>query len=372
MSDNSKVDISCFDDIIGLSQTTCPCYPDNTYDNSLSDLYLDELTGMNLKMFEANCENGNIWDQLNMARQNAIKEFIGDANSGILKKNTLRRQPFYGTLGRPLFHYDRKLNHTYAGVRWYCADIVSGEVEIKKIGTLFSQTGTITLYIYNSLNELLHTIPLNTTANVHNLQTLSTPITLPLHNSYAERIEYFFVYQVTSNLPKDNDIKCNCGSFKPSFDCRRPYFSQTNAQFGWASYFMCGSWGGNTLTDFDDCSLTTDNYMNGLTFELETRCNVNETICKDRLDFKSNPLAISMALAIRYKAGQLLLEGFLASDRVDRFTLLNGENSARLAQLYSDKYTELITFIVSKINITSTDCFVCDDIIKMTKTGIFA
>ena len=51
MSDTTKIDLSCYEDIIGLSRTACNCvqYADNPGVNSLSDLYLDETEGKRYK-----------------------------------------------------------------------------------------------------------------------------------------------------------------------------------------------------------------------------------------------------------------------------------------------------------------------------------
>jgi hypothetical protein len=53
------ISLACYEDIIGLSRTTCPCLDVNTFDGSKSDLYLDELQGLNLKSLSGleNCED---------------------------------------------------------------------------------------------------------------------------------------------------------------------------------------------------------------------------------------------------------------------------------------------------------------------------
>lgn len=377
----SPIDISCWDDIIGLSKTTCECFPENNYNESLSGLYLDELPGMNLSSIlgTANCNDSyNIWYIMATARDNAIIQFINDANTHILKKNKVKRMPFYGELGRQRFQLSKNINSTYGGVRWFCADIVSGFVYINKIGTLFEKTGTIQLSIYNNLNELITTLTLNTTANKYNENVLSTPLELPLHSNEVDNLQYFFVYHYDpTNKPKDNQLGGCCGGFREVWDINNPYFkkyrSNTNKQHGWANYFMTGGYQTNDLTKFDQTdTVVSDTFMNGLTFGLTIQCKVNEVLCMNQLDFVANPLAVTQALLIRYKAGQILIERILSSEQINRYTMMNTENLIALSQTYIAEYNNLMeNYFIPKIDISANDCYECDSIIKMAKGGLF-
>ena len=329
---------------------------------------------MNLNYIDGmadDCYPGGIWSIMSHARDNAVRAFIADTNSKLLELNRLKRQPFYGTIGRRTYKQNRSPNQTYAGVRWYCADIVGGVAVIKKIYTLFSQTGTITLYVYNKFNELLGTYTLNTTANILTENDISD-LELDFHVDFESNPEYFFVFQVGANVPKDNQSDSSCCGKGVRFDTRKPYFwSQSNKTVGWADYIMCGSCEVDTL-DFMDLGFTTTNYMNGLLFEVEFKCKIGETICKDELDYTANPLAASIAFAVRYKAGETLLTDFLASDKLTRYAMINGEEALANIEMYQTKYKDLLDYIVKEVDIKATDCFECDDILKLKKTGIFA
>jgi len=287
------ISLACFDEIIGLSRTTCECYPDNPYYHSNSDLYLDELQGLNLKSLSAleNCEDStNIWTIMDRARNNATLNVINDITGELTKKHRVKRQPYYGAIGRKKHTSALSTTNTYMGVRWYCADIVSGNLRITKIHTAFTGTGNITLYIYNNLNDLLHTLTLATVSNTVKENILATPIDLPAHNSFTDNIEYYFVYEYDAlNQPLNVDIDCltGCSGFNYTFNTCKPYFwSQTNKKKGWANYIMVGSWEGDDLVSFDDNPTTAGGYMNGILFEVEFGCKLQEVICKDSLDLR--------------------------------------------------------------------------------------
>lgn len=374
------ISLSCYENIIGLSRTTCDCYPDNYYDTSKSDLYLDELQGLNLKSLNSglpNCEDStNIWTIMDRARDNAILNVINDITGELTKKHRVKRQPFIGAIGRKKFTSTIDLNDAYAGVRWYCADIVSGNLKITKIHTAFNATGTITLYIYNNLNELLHTVSLATVANTVKENILASAIELPAHNAFTDNVEYYFVYAYDASMkPLNVDVDCltGCSGFNYTFNTLKPYFwSQTNKKKGWANYIMVGSWSGDDLVSFDDNPVTAGGYMNGLLFEVEFGCKLQDVICKDSLDFYNNIMAITLAFMVQYKAGELLLTDLIMSDKLNRDTMINIESANGLIGFYQTKYKEYLNVIMKQIDIKATDCFECVDFIQMTKRGILA
>lgn len=371
----SSPSISCWDNIIGLTRTECACYSNIPSAISNSGLYLDELIQLRSIRDLVNCEeNNDIWDKMNRARENAIRIFIADVNADMLNYYKLKRQPFYGAIGR--VKATGNLNLTagyYAGCRVYCADIVSGIFNVKKIGTLFANTGTITLWIYNNLGELLNTLTLNTTANTHNINDVAD-IELPMHDSYIDNLEYYFIYQVGANAPKNNDIKCSCGRFRANFDTNRPYWYLTHSdrQYYWTYYAMAGGFYQSSIADLTDVTSTTNNYMYGLTLECEFKCKVQETLCKDYFDFDANPLAISTAIAIRYKAGELLINDILTTPNINRNVLINREHLLMMKEEIISNYRQNIKYIAGNINIHTNDCFACKDVVKLSTMGIFS
>jgi len=363
----------CYDNIIGLSRTECECYDDPApYNQSQSGIFLDELEPLKKINGLLNCETGlDLWEMMRRARTEAVLQFVGDANAMLLKYNRLKRQPFYGAVGRVKYTKNQICTvGKYYGVRLFCADVVSGEAEIKKIGGLFAQTGTLDISVYNNLNELVDTVTIATTAGQHTLTNVN--IKLPLHSKYVDNLEYFFVYQYAGNAPKNNDLTCGCGGDKFYFNTNKPMFkTQTKQTSGWKQWFMVGAYSGDAA-DFSDVSATSTANMYGLTLELNITCKVGETWCKDYLDFAANPLAIAIAFAIRYKAGEILIDQIMRSPNINRMTLMDAEQNQKDKDMFVAKYNEMMVYLTDNVDVTTTDCFSCKDIVSAVKAGIFA
>lgn len=366
----------CYDNIIGLTRSECECYsnfPDDS-DTSFSGLYLDELVGLSFVQSMTNCDNGDdLFTNMEKARANAITSFQADTNALLLQNFRLNRNPYKGGIGRAQVTNNLTVTTgNYMGVRLYCDTVKSGTLTIKSIGTIFDANGTIDLTIYNNLNETIGTYTLNTVANTHTANAVD--IELPLYNENSDHMEYFLLYQVGATpKPLGNDIKCSCGRFKPKFDCNHPYFHDTHeTTYGWADWLMIGGMNKSTLPDFDDCECSTTNLLYGLTLIVELRCNINETLCLDSMDFEGNPLAAAMAISILNKAGYNFGSWILASGNLNRFNMINTEQLATDMKVWNDTYVQMINYIAQSADITQNDCFACKDIYEMAKRGIFS
>jgi hypothetical protein len=372
--DINDIDLSCYNNIIGLSRTTCECLDTNLDYESKSDLYVDELEGVNLNMINgaADCNKGNIWEIMQKARQNAIITYISDTTNKIMERAKLRRNIYTGAVGRRSFNQVRALNTTYAGVRLFCASIKGGILKINKINTLFTATGTITLYVYNNATELKATYTLNTVANKYCENILPSALILPLYDEGLDNLEYFFIYEYSAlNMPKNNDIICNCSGKKIYFNTKAPYFNSVTT-LGWSRYFMAGSVELNSIADLSDVGYSTSNYMNGLLLDVEAKCDTKLVLCSGEMDFTANPLSLSIAFAIRYKAGEYLLNSILSSDNINRYTMMDGEAMATMIGFYKEKYNDLIKVIAAKTDLTQNDCLQCEDKIKLQRRTIWS
>ena len=371
-----SIPLNCYENIIGLSQVNCECFPDAPANSSESGLYLDELVGLQFIQAITDCANGDdVWQNMVKARNNAIMIFQADTNALLLKNYKQKRKPFTGGIGRAVAtsHNISMTNGDWMGVRLYCDNIKSGVLVIKDIGTFFEQNGVVALKIYNNLGTLLHEINLNTVANTHT-HNAQTTIELPLHNDYIENLEYFFIYQYDGvNKPKINDIKCSCGSFKPAFNCQNPYYRNPHEpNYAWANWLMVGGTKTAALPEFTECSCTTNNYMYGLTLGVELKCKISEVLCNEQLDFEGNALAAAMALAIQNKAGEILGDWILRSDALNRLSLTGTEQLQADIEGFKATYQEMVAYIVDEADISQNGCLACKDVYEMATRGIFA
>jgi hypothetical protein len=322
------------------------------------------------------CDNGNdMWDNMQKALENAITTFQADTNALMLSNFKLKRSPFKGGIGRINKNTNQLVSGYNYGIRIMCDSVKSGVLYIKKIGTYFETGGDIDLKIYNNLGELVTTQALTCQAGIHKQNIVD--IELPLYSFYKEHLEYYLVYEYTGNpKPFINDIKCSCGGFKPSFNCSKPYFySKHDKNYGWADWCMVGGLKLATIPDFADDNAvpcTTNNYMYGLTLEVDLKCKVNEVLCNEQLDFDGNPLAAAIALAIQNKAGEFLGNWILQSGDLNRYSVTNGEQLAIDVAKYKGTYDSMVNYIVQSADISQNDCLACLDPYNMAKRGILS
>ena len=112
--------------------------------------------------------------------------------------------------------------------------------------------------------------------------------------------------------------------------------------------------------------------MYGLTLEVDLGCKVDEVLCEDALDFVSNPLALSIALAIQYKAAALLADEILRSPLINRENMVNREEWEEDALVWTEKYNDHVNYIVDEADRTANDCLACKDVLGFTRKGLFS
>jgi hypothetical protein len=358
---------TCYATAIGLSQSPCNCAgaPDD-YNLSDSGLYLDELEPLSSAGGYDDCSDGSIWDIMSRSRDEAIRAFIADTDALMIGGQgvRLKRHPFKGVVGEGYSKEEVTGLSTYAGVRLHCARVRSGTLKIRKIGTCFSETGTIAVTVYNNRNAIVggpYTV--NTTAGSTVLTTLATPLELPLLDPYSGSTEYFLVYDTTGVTPRRNKIHCGCGGFKVHFNAQAPYCEAPQDHWrndkAWANWMMVGGWDGDTLTDFDDTTSGAGSYLNGLFIEGEIYCSVSEVLCESALDFNSDPLAMSSAFAIRWRAGSIMAQKMMLSTKLNRSQMVNRDALTAARREWDARYNETVQYIAQNANLTLSDCVEC-------------
>lgn len=379
------VSISCYSGAVGLARQTCPCAdaaPDD-YNSSESGLFIADLAPLSELGGFDDCSAGSVWDLLSNARDKAIRTFIADTDSMLQSAHKRRRNPWSGGIGRAENNGADTGTELHAGIRLACAPVRGGYLRITKLGGYFDTTGNLTVKVYDRHNTLRKTVTIAVTANKHTVATLPTAdiIELPLFDDYLDEAQYFFVY-TRADAPGtayENRFTCNCGgAFKGTFNCAAPYYENMTVgrrygnAYGWADWVMAGGWTGDTLTDFDNCSTTAPNKCYGLTLFAEFTCRESEVLCSGTLNFTGNPLAMSIAHAINYKAGEIMALDILSSSRLNRNQLIGREVLIQNQAIWRGKYNEHVNYIVANADLTANDCLTCRSVAQMAVQGVFA
>ena len=111
-------DVTCFDNIIGLTRTPCSDYTGLSSDYTTSDsgLFMDELIPLSSWESVLNCKVGeNVFTFMEKARDSAIIDFRIDGTSILAQYNKLLRKPFTGRIG--------KVKRSAAKRAWSCANL---------------------------------------------------------------------------------------------------------------------------------------------------------------------------------------------------------------------------------------------------------
>lgn len=361
--------MACYDTIIGLARQDCPCIEDAPpagYNTSDSGLFIADHPPFNEMEGFGECGQGSVWDILARAREQAILTFQADTNSALMSVFQPRRERFKGQIGEASGRETLTTDNTYAGVRLACNPMRGGVVKITHIGTLFSAAGTITLKIYNSLNQQVGSDITLTTANGFYLNTLATPVELPTYIDFDDQHEYFLTYQHNgANPAKVNSIAACCG-FHARYDLENPMWKgQFTGGRAWANWLMAGGWTGDTLTDFDLCEGSTSTRMNGLSLQVELGCDVGAVLCNGSLDFNTDAQALSIAYAILWKSCSIAASLLLGSTKLTRTAQANREFLKESRSQWEIKYATAVDYVTQNAMLNMNDCLACRDEIEM-------
>jgi len=375
----STATTDCLSYAIGLSRTTCECFDSGKPSNantSDSGLYIDELEGLRLNAIKstADCEAGGLWSILERARDNSRIAFKSDLMTSLIeRKLTQKREPFKGVIGAAEFKNTLSVTNTYAGVRIYCANIISGVMTIDRIGLVFGGAGTFDVEVYNSYSSTpIATYSVTSTTNSLTWFTLTTPLELVMNDNYSENPNYYIIYETAGN-PQPKDIKASCGCnssmYKYYWNPSSPVF-KSYEKYRWSEYIMLTGTQGDTLTERADWA--TNGYLNGLMLDVNFRCNTSELICKQNLNYEANPLALAMAYAMRFKAGAIVIDEILSSSQINRYTMMDRETMSDKRNKFIKEYNTRVQWIAKEMNWKANDCLKCNTFDDVLKIGIFS
>lgn len=340
----------CLTNVIKLSRTECECFDDDKptdYNEGQSEVYLDELEGLSLRMLGGaeDCEQGGIWDLMSWAREEATKAFKADLLSCINTNYISRRSAYSGVIGQSKFTTSLNLSESKIGVKTSFSQIVGGTMKINRIGVAINQTADVLLEVYD--NDEYSSSPrasytISAAANVLTWATLATPLELPMWSNNVSRLEYYFVYTRASGmLPKDCKLDCGCGGTPP----------------GWKQWVSPYGVQGNTS---DLTMFTTSNKANGILLDVDFRCTTSRIICSDDrpFDFDNEGWDMQIAYAIRWKAGALLLQKMLDSPELNRYTMMEREKTYGMRNHAIKMYNDFIAYLCDNKEISS-GCLKC-------------
>lgn len=354
---------TCLNDIIGLSRSSCDCreFPIDS-ETSKSGLYLDGLPGITLNEYSSieDCDEGNIWNILNMSRSDAIQAFFADMSTEVLKHYDPYQTGWRGTIGSAKFNADTTPNNAMQGWQLYPVPLRAGSMILRRIGLIFNANANFDVYVYSSEDggKLLATYNVTTVANKLQWFDLPTPLELPMHIDGYDSVQYFIGYDyVGTYKPKNNKIQdgCNCNFY---YNRNSPRWNwKVEETKRWKNFVMVGGMSVATPQDaFKNVACSNTGY--GLLLDMQISCNSNQFIC-DGYDYEGNASSQAISYAIWYKAGSILIDRILASGNIDRYTMLDRERLYGMRNHYSKEYWNRVGWLAENMNVQDSGCYVC-------------
>lgn len=354
--------MECLNNIIGITNSDCPCVIDGLSPEevaqlreSVSGLYLDELEGgVNIRSLEMLDSCQNLAEMSLAARDTAIKKLRDDILVSLQGKYRTAKKAFIGSIGRPSYTSNLNVTSEYQFLRLRPTSQSDAIATISGIRLIIDRVATIEVEIIRApkggnQGEKIFSETVTTNANAYTAIPLTQPLELSLSGD-GEIYDYYIVWNRSGSgaNPKDLKVSCNCSSGS-----------------GYEQFFQVH---GGEMTDTNYLNNSrSDKYSHGLTLDVDIRCKPGNLICREY--DRENAIAVTMAWATMYKAGELLIEAVMNSGEVNRYTMMNREYLWGKRNHFRKEYETRVLYLASVMDVTSSDCFICRDT-HFIKAGI--
>lgn len=356
--------MECLENIIGITNSDCPCVIDGLTPEevaklreSASGLYLDELEGgVNIRSLEMLDACQNMAEMALGARDTATKKLKDDVIVALQSKYKSGKKSYVGSIGRPTYTGNMNVSAPHQFMRLRARNMSDAIMKISGIRLIVDRAAMVVVEIIRAVKggnqgEVIFSEAVTTSANAYTTIPLAEPLELPLSGG-GESYDYYVVWSRlgTEANPKDIKISCNCS--------------------GGTGYEQYLDVVGGELNDTNNLSaVKTDKYSHGLSLDVDIRCKPGDLICREY--DRENAIAVTMAWATMYKAGELLIEAVMNSGEVNRYTMMNREYLWGKRNHFRKEYDARIMYLASNMDVTSSDCFICRDT-HFFKAGILS
>ena len=348
--------MECLNEIIGVTNSFCNCFNGNLTPEliakmkvSKSGLYLDGLEGGILLRNVTQLDKCKSFVEMQFeAIEEAKKAFTKDAMRKLTERYKSSKRNFIGDIGKMAF--TQTLN-TSQRLQFLKINAVSdGIFKINRVRLIAnisvdSHYWLIGMNNGDTIGEIISEGDFQTDAGNYISLDIQAELPLVKNGNYQT---YFIVWESNGASPRDTKWDCGCPSGNGFEDF-------INVSGGEASDFTRLNTNPNDI------------FTHGMVVDAELRCGLGNIICEEFNREEAIPM--SVAYAIRYKAGELLIENIMNSGEVNRYTMLANERLWGKRNHFISKYEEHLGWSTDVMDITSSDCFLCRES-KMMKSFI--
>lgn len=355
--------MECLTDIVGVTTSTCDCIINGLTTEevdalrpSTSGLFMDDLEGgIHLKAVKNADTCRNLAQMCISARDQAIKMLQDDLIVALSTKYKRANKPYKGGIGRMSFAQTLGVTRPIQGWRLTPNYFSDGMVKVKALSLIVNKDTTEVLQVILTrvpvgevVGEVVNFWPVNTTANMYaTIDIGADPLKLPFVVN-NQRVEYYFTFDRSAAFedvaPKDNIIRCS--TCEKNADPFNGYVTVKGVQL-------------NSLGNLSDI-VTDETYCHGIIADVEINCDTETLFCREYND--EEPVAIAMSYAVRFKAGELLIEDVLRQTDINRYTTMDKERLWGKRSHYRKEYEGRILFLANHLDIVSSNCYVCQEV----------
>jgi hypothetical protein len=355
--------LTCLTDVIGVTTNECPCIlsgldgpTKEKLKLSKSGLYLDDVPGsvtINELKYIDYCFN--MAEMSFRAIASAQKIVDGDIKTALSSQYKPAKNKFMGNVGQLTYVTSLNASKRFQFMRLRPIEISDGVITVNRVRLVTDIAGEFPFYIYRTPAEgndieLIYTGSFNSPGG--NLVASTGPEfpVMPLSMT-GTSYDYYFVWDrgETNAKPKDNKIDCNCG----------------NGGIGGAEIYLEVTGGqGDSMNSV--AQIPVDKMAHGLVIDVSITCQAGNVICREY--DQNDAVSVVLAWMMLFKSNQLLVQSIIDSGEINRYTMMDKEKLYGKRANFISEYNTRLNFLISTMDVTSSDCFICRDnkIIKAT------
>lgn len=303
--------------ILGLSHTDT-LGTGEAIQASETGIYLDELDDLNLKTVQAAAPNGPLLAMMQASRRDAYFNLETDVMAGLQTLNGPQLGQYVGSVGG---------TGAYQGV----VDVPNGTklalllrpridrtavLLIKRIGLLLAADATVSVHVTGEPAP----ITVVATADTPSYTTLNPPIRIQLGTENCDSVNSYLFFQpveisytVAGFMARNNSTSCGCTMMD------------------------------NRLTEFFTSVIKQP--ANGILLDIEVGAAETQALLDG---YETSPAVTNVvALALRFKAAELLVERIINSNEINRYTTIDQQFLWGKRNEFRKSYQDRINWLIS-------------------------
>lgn len=338
--------MSCFDNVIGLSNRDCNCLPAkpgdfSTLNATKSGYYVDNskwTVTLNDDIFD-DCSSSGIWQTLKESRDEAIV----DLNAHLLSEIGNYQTPRYGNIKDTIGEKQKytlninQLSRDYLGLKIRPISARGSVLTIRSLGLAIAEAGTYNVkLIKEDGTELFNQ---DVTGGSNNV----TEVSVTWKHRFTKMENLYLVYDRQDGFPINSELYC------PTCDNSKPYYTTQLHVRGVQS-------DGVTMTNLAES--VQGNYSYGLFVDFTYQCDYLDWLCDMYDDFWSTTqFGTLYAKCLQLYSSYYLNEKIIKSNKINYYTLTDGEYLMKLNSEIMQILSEIVPELAGRLPDSFVDCF---------------